>query len=76
MYIQRVVMSLAWVPNNGQGAGIRINNSFFPTRLFPHVEPEQLPTSWPEIVIFSSPFAQRDPEELQSQGKESLYHSV
>lgn len=66
---KHVVISLAWGTNNGQGAEIRINNSFFPTRLFPHVEFSQLPTSWPEIVVFSSPFTQRDPEELQSQGK-------
>lgn len=54
-----------------RGPEIRINNSFFPTRLFPHVEPCRLPSFWPEIVVFFLAFAQRVPV-----SREGLCHSV
>lgn len=66
---KRVLMPRAWGTNGGHGSEVRINNSFFPTRHFSHVEPSRLPTSWPEIVVLPSSFAQKAPGELDSQGK-------
>lgn len=65
---KRVVMSLAWGTDSGRGGEVRINSFLF-SRHFSHVEPSKLPTSWPKIVVLSSPFAQNAPGGLDSEGK-------